>query len=169
MTEKPAEIKVELNGPRSRAPAAKAGFPGGQMLAYSGYPPPMPYGYPYPSPFGPPLPLMHQLPTGVHMGGVTVSTEADESDFDYPSIAEWLNHCDRHPKRSSYKLGRYADVFEKEGFMSLDQLIGPRITIENLAGWLSLGKGTTDLIIRYAEQDVLLVKNRKFQLFSQAT
>ena len=53
--------------------------------------------------------------------------------------------------------------------MSLDQLIGPGITIENLAGWLSLGKGTTDLIIRYAEQDVLLVKNRKFQLFSQAT
>ncbi|KIL55015.1 hypothetical protein M378DRAFT_18321, partial [Amanita muscaria Koide BX008] len=64
LTEKPAEIKVQLNGPRTRAPAAKA-TAGLGMLAYSGYPPPMPfpYGYspyPYPTPPGPPMP---QLPT----------------------------------------------------------------------------------------------------------
>ena len=57
-----------------------------------------------------------------------------DSDLEYPSISDWLNHCDRHPKRSSYKLSQYANAFHKEGFVSLDQLVGPRITIEGLAG-----------------------------------
>ena len=174
MTEKPAEIKAHLNGPRSRAPAAKAGLPvGGQMLAYGGgYPPPMPYGYP-PYPYGPPpLPMPPiQPPAAIHtsLPGEVMTMVETNSDLEYPSISNWLNHCDQHPKRSSYKLSQYINAFDKEGFVSLDQLAGPHISIEGLAGWLNLGKGTTDLIIRYAEHDVLLIKNRKFQLQGRAT
>ena len=143
------------------------------MLAYGGgYPPPMPYGYP-PYPYGPPpLPMPPiQPPTAVHtsLPGEVMTMVETNSDLEYPSISNWLNHCDQHPKRSSYKLSQYINAFDKEGFVSLDQLTGPRISIEGLAGWLNLGKGTTDLIIRYAEHDVLLIKNRKFQLQGGAT
>ena len=170
LTEKPAEIKVHLNGPRSRAPATKAAQAlggmglGAQMLAFGslGYPP-MPYGYP-PYPF--PMPQQHPNTMGP-LGQITPAAVeiSAESNIEYPSISEWLSYCDRHPRCSSSRLSQYADAFSNEGFVFIDQLVGPRITIENLAGWLSIGKGTSDLVIRYAEQDVQLVKAGKFQLF----
>ncbi|KIL54687.1 hypothetical protein M378DRAFT_18653 [Amanita muscaria Koide BX008] len=165
LTEKPAEIKVHLNGPRSRAPATKAAQalggmgPGAQLLAFGGLGyPSMPYGYP-PYPF--PMPQQH--PNQIMPAVVEINAELD---IEYPSISEWLSYCDRHPRRSSSRLSQYADAFNNEGFVFIDQLVGPRITIENLAGWLSIGKGTSDLVIRYAEQDVQLVKAGKFQLFA---
>ncbi|KIL67256.1 hypothetical protein M378DRAFT_9504 [Amanita muscaria Koide BX008] len=163
LTEKPAEIKVQLNGPRTRAPAAKAAasLGGNPMLAYGGYAPPMPMPYGY-SPYLYPTPPMPQPPT-VQAEGITTGAVEAES-YEYPSIVEWLNHCDQHPQRCNRNLGRYAPAFDDEGFVSIDQLVGPRISIEKLAEWLKLGRGTADLIIRYAEQDILLIKASKFHL-----
>ena len=170
LTEKPAKIKVHLNRPCSRAPVAKAAQmqggmgPGPQILAFSGlgYPPMQPYGYlPYPcQPF--PTPQQPLNPVGP-LGEITTA-ETSELNIKYPSISEWLEYCDRHPRHSSSRLGRYANAFDNEGFVYIDQLVGPRIIIESLAGWLSIGKGTADLVIRYAEQDIQLVKAGKFQL-----
>jgi hypothetical protein len=47
---------------------------------------------------------------------------------------------------------------------SLQLKLSRTLSIRSLAGWLSIGKGTADLIIRYAEQDIQLVKAGKFQL-----
>ncbi|KIL67250.1 hypothetical protein M378DRAFT_9499 [Amanita muscaria Koide BX008] len=99
---------------------------------------------------------MPQPPT-VQAEGITTGAVEAES-YEYPSIVEWLNHCDQHPQRCNRNLGRYAPAFDDEGFVSIDQLVGPRISIEKLAEWLKLGRGTADLIIRYAEQDILLIK-----------
>jgi len=38
------------------------------------------------------------------------------------------------------------------------------MTVENLSGWLSIGKGTADYIIQYADEDMVLVRNGKFTM-----
>jgi len=48
--------------------------------------------------------------------------------------------------------------FDKEGFRRLNQLTGDRITVEKLSEWLGIGKGTADLILRYAEEDITAIQ-----------
>ena len=38
------------------------------------------------------------------------------------------------------------------------------MSVENLSNWLEIGKGTADLIIQYAEEDMVLVRNGKFMM-----
>ena len=38
------------------------------------------------------------------------------------------------------------------------------MTIKKLADWLSIGVGTADLLIQYAEEDVALVKKGLFSM-----
>ena len=38
------------------------------------------------------------------------------------------------------------------------------MTVENLSNWLEIGKGTADLIIHYAEEDMVLVRDGKFTM-----
>ena len=38
------------------------------------------------------------------------------------------------------------------------------MSVENLSNWLEIGKGTADLIIQYAEEDMVLVSNGKFMM-----
>jgi endonuclease III-like uncharacterized protein len=38
------------------------------------------------------------------------------------------------------------------------------MTVENLSNWLGIGKGTADLIIQYAEEDMALVRDGKFTM-----
>jgi hypothetical protein len=38
------------------------------------------------------------------------------------------------------------------------------MSVENFSNWLEIGKGTADLIIRYAEEDMVLVSNGKFTM-----
>ena len=49
-----------------------------------------------------------------------------------------------------------------QGYQTIDQLTGPQMSVENLLNWLEIGKGTADLIIQYAEEDMVLVSNGKF-------
>ena len=78
----------------------------------------------------------------------------------YPNITDWLNHCDCHPDRAGEDFKAHIIAFERHGFQCMNQLIGPQMTIEKLADWLSIGVGTADLLIQYAEEDVVLVKKR---------
>ena len=168
MTEIPPEIGVQRNGPRARAPASKLANQTWPYANAGGYPAPMYMQYPYPLPGLPQQPMPPTASMNQPQGNATPVAEP-EPEYEYPSISQWLCHCDKHPRRQSYQLGRHAAAFEREGFACLDQLVGSRITISDLSEWLQIGRGTADLIIRCAEQDVLLVKNRKFELLGEAT
>jgi hypothetical protein len=76
----------------------------------------------------------------------------------YPMIAEWLVFCDNHPQRSGEDFGSLMPKFDEEGFRCLHQLTGDRITIEKLSDWLGIGKGTADLILGYAEEDIAAIR-----------
>ena len=78
---------------------------------------------------------------------------------EYPTIAAWLAYCDKHPGRSGEDLSELLPNFQKEGFRHIHQLTGDRITVEKLAEWVGIGRGTADLLIRYADiRKCLLVK-----------
>lgn len=79
-------------------------------------------------------------------------------------IADWLALCDDHPQRSGGNLSRLWTKFKDEGFRDLNQLTGERITIENLSKWIGIGKGTADLILRYAEEDTAAIRAGVFQM-----
>ena len=38
------------------------------------------------------------------------------------------------------------------------------MSVKNLLNWLEIGKGTADLIIQYAKEDMVLVSNGKFTM-----
>jgi len=38
------------------------------------------------------------------------------------------------------------------------------MSVENLSNWIEIGKGTADLIIQYAEEDMALVRDGKFTM-----
>jgi hypothetical protein len=80
----------------------------------------------------------------------------------YPLITQWLKYCDSHPTRCGEDLGDHADKFSKEGYCHINQLTGDHISVEKLSYWLGIGKGTADLLIQYAEEDVELVKASTF-------
>jgi hypothetical protein len=46
----------------------------------------------------------------------------------------------------------------------LHQLTGDHITVEKLSEWLGIRKGTADLILRYAEEDILAIHGGVFQM-----
>ncbi|KAF8343243.1 hypothetical protein F5887DRAFT_1075992 [Amanita rubescens] len=173
LTNIPAEIGVHRNGSRSRAPASKLGNQTWPPYANAGgYPAPMYMQYPYPLPGLPhqPIPPSTAYVNQPQANAMPAVAETEPDSYEYPPIPQWLCHCDRHPRRQNYKLGRYAPAFDREGFVCLDQLVGSQITISDLSDWLQIGRGTADLIIRCAEQDVLLIKNHKFELLgSEAT
>lgn len=90
--------------------------------------------------------------------------DVETADLDYPLITEWLAYCDQHAHQGGRDLSRYAAAFDDEGFLTVDQLVGPRVNIEKLSEWLRIGKGTADLILRYAEMVVNFVKAGKLNL-----
>jgi hypothetical protein len=82
----------------------------------------------------------------------------------YPEISKWLHYCDTHPHRSGTNLSRHAWRFKQEGYLRIQQLATDRISVEKLSEWLGIGKGTADLIIQYAQEDVQLVRAGKLDL-----
>ena len=51
-----------------------------------------------------------------------------------------------------------------QGFRTIDQLTGTRMLVNNLSNWLEIGRGTADLIIQYAEEDMALVSDGNFTM-----
>ena len=82
----------------------------------------------------------------------------------YPDISEWLVHCNNHPQRSGENFSNLVPTFDHEGFQRLQQLTEDWISIKKLSAWLSIGKGTADLIIRYAEEDIMAIHAGTFQI-----
>ena len=55
-------------------------------------------------------------------------------------------------------------MFNVEGYRFIHQLTGPHTLVEKLSAWLNIGKGTADLLIWYAEEDVALIKAGTFTM-----
>jgi hypothetical protein len=83
---------------------------------------------------------------------------------EYPKIADWLGYCDAHPDRHREGFGAHRLKFDQEGYHCINQLAGNCITVEKLSEWLGIGKGTADLLIQYAEEDMELVKGGTFSM-----
>jgi hypothetical protein len=125
-----------------------------------------PYGF-YPSVFPPahtwypqPAPpnLNPAIPAGIHPPPPILPKT------DVPKIRAWLDYCDRHPERQGEDFGAHGDRFDEEGYRRISQLTGERISVEKLSKWLGIGKGTADLLIQYAEEDMELVKAGTFSM-----
>ena len=84
--------------------------------------------------------------------------------FRGPRIPTWLQYCDRHPGRDGEIFFALAEKFDGQGYRTIDQLTGDRMSIENLSNWLEIGKGTADLIIHYAEEDMAMVRDGNFTM-----
>lgn len=81
-----------------------------------------------------------------------------------PRISPWLQYCDRLVGRDGEDFFALMDKFDEQGFRTIDQLTSSRISIEKLSDWLKIGKGTADLIIQYAEEDMALVRDGNFTM-----
>lgn len=161
---KPAEVSIYQNGPRTRTPGAmQNALTHGQPAAPMAMTASFPYGY-YPPPF-PPMPPWYPQPPNpaLPMAVQPIPTQpAPGAKIDYPKIPAWLKHCDNHPDRGDERFFMHAWKFEQEGYRRINQLTGERTTVEKLSQWLDIGKGTADLLIQYAEEDVALVKAGTF-------
>lgn len=166
---KPLQVNVYGNAPRG--PASK-GQQNTQMPAQPVQPPmAMPYGvYPppqayFPGPYQQWFPGFHApSPTGMpsYPG---LPTPPVQNHIEVPKISDWLRYCDKHPGRWGDNLFALAGYkLEQEGYRRIDQLTRDHISVENLSSWLSIGKGTADLIIRYADEDMILVKVGQFSM-----
>jgi hypothetical protein len=82
----------------------------------------------------------------------------------YPEISAWLEYCNTHPDRHGEFFAAHAPKFDFEGYRRIHQLTGDRISVEKLSDWLGIGKGTADLLIQYAKEDVDLVRAGKFTM-----
>jgi hypothetical protein len=51
----------------------------------------------------------------------------------------------------------------------LHQLTEAHITVKKLSEWLSIGKETADLILRYTEEDILAICKGAFQMLFSAS
>lgn len=81
-----------------------------------------------------------------------------------PYIRTWLEYCDSHPDRRGENFSAHAGKFDQQGYRRINQLTGDRMSVEKLSDWLSIGKGTADLLIQYAEEDMGLVNAGTFSM-----
>lgn len=160
---KPLELNLYQNGPRTRTPAqnvpAQPPLPSMPFM-YNYYPSPYPTApgwYPQPPPHAPNLMPAPNQALPVHQGPPAPKVE-------YPKIADWLKYCDLHPDRRGEDFSVHQLKFDQEGYRRINQLVGNRMTVEKLSEWLGIGKGTADLLIQYAEEDMELVRGGTFSM-----
>jgi len=112
--------------------------------------------------YNPQFPLLH--PHQYMIPPMTSVPPTQPQAVEYPMIADWLALCDLHPQRSSENFSCLGTKFDQEGFQHLHQLTGEHITVEKLSEWLDIGKGTADLLLRYAEEDTAAIHAGAFQM-----
>lgn len=135
-------------------------------MPYGAYPPPPPFPY-----FG--FPNLMQW-SGAGPAGLppqvpvpqpnTTAQSAPQKYIRGPRILPWLQYCDRFPGREGENFSALAGQFDKEGYRTIDQLTGSRMSVENLSNWFGIGKGVADRIIQYAEEDMTLVIDGNFTM-----
>jgi len=162
--EKPIQLNLLGNLPRGHHGSSANSITHAQPalpMPYGFYPPPNPFfanpmqwpGPGFPQPHGPQgygAPQANPIPPLRHVRG--------------PRISEWLQFCDRVPGRDGEIFFGLADRFDHQGYRTIDQLTGSRVSVGNLSNWLEIGKGTADLLIQYAEEDMALVRNGGFTM-----
>ena len=154
-------VHIPAKGQNSGAPMYGLGqllqqamaFPGS---SYSFYPPPYPMPHAWYSQPGPPPPNMDPRPPGIHPG-------SHPQRVLVPKISPWLEYCDRHPDRQGENFIVHAGTFDEEGYRRINQL-SDRMSVEELSKLLAVGKGTADLLIQYAKEDMELVKVGTFSM-----
>ena len=100
-----------------------------------------------------------------HAPEATQTTTAD-NDLLYPDVADWIQYCDRHPKRLKARLGDLGVVLAREGFDSLDQLGKKHVADSDLARSLGIGLGRAARITTFAEEDIALLRAGQFDMNS---
>ena len=162
----PLQVAVRRNGARNQAggrPNPYGQIPGmlGQpMLPYSFYPSPNMYFPMHQPPWTSGIPV---LPSGFPPTARPAPQYPEViKPTQLPAIAEWLRWCDHQPDREGAKLESLAWKFEQEGYRLIDQLT--RMSVGELSSWLTIGKGTADLLIKYASDDMELVCNGTFKM-----
>jgi hypothetical protein len=128
-----------------------------------------PYGY-YAPPSGypaapgwytqPPLPNVNLMPAPPQVQPVAAPAPALNVTVQCPKITDWLKYCDEHPDWRGEDFSEHPGQpkFDREGFCRINQLTGSRISVKKLSEWLGIGKGTADLLIQYAEEDMERMK-----------
>jgi hypothetical protein len=131
---------------------------------------PMPYGF-YPSPhmYFPNLmqqqwPSFPQPPSSQAYGVPQPNPTLPPRPVKGPCISEWLWYCDCVPGCDGEAFFSLAHKFDEQGYQTIDQLIGSWMSVENLSSWLHIGRGTVDLIIQYAKEDMAFVREGKFTM-----
>ena len=174
---KPGEINLYASGPRVHKPGQNQNngmsmYGPGQPQQPMAFPAPGPYGF-YPSLYHPahawysqlpPLNLNPALQAGIHMDNPRQPIGPIPTKSEVPNIRPWLKYCDKHPERRGENFIVHAGKFDEEGYHRINQLTGDRISVEKLSSWLSIGKGTADLLIQYAVEDMELVKAGAFSM-----
>jgi len=166
VNEKPRELNVMSTA--ARCPLGGANHNNTRMQDAQPLPMTMPYPY-YPSPhMYYPMPQQQWAPQPVPPGSHPFASQQNLTmpprSVRGPAISAWLQYCDRHPTHQGENFAFLAAKFDEQGYRTIDQLTGSRMTVENLSGWLSIGKGTADYIIQYADEDMVLVRNGKFTM-----
>ena len=141
-----------------------AGGPANPYFPYSNALPHPPLWYGQVPIYNPPLPGPPSLLHPQQYIVPPMTSVPQMQPVNYPMITEWLTFCDNHPQRSGEDFGSLVPKFDKEGFRRLHQLTGDRITVEKLSDWLGIGKGTADLILGYAEEDVAAIRAGTLQI-----
>jgi hypothetical protein len=166
--EKPRQLNLLNNVPRRQGSSVNSSTQSQTQAAF-----PMPYGfYPAPNPFfanpvqwpGAGFPQLPGQGGPLAQANPTALPTAPPRQVRGPNILEWLQYCDHVPGRGEFFYYGLAAKFTREGYHTIDQLTGSRMTVENLSNWLEIGKGTADLIIQYAEEDMALVRDGNFKM-----
>ena len=165
--EKPTQLNLLNNAPRRHGSSSTNSTTQPQPvfpMPYGYYPPPHSYFPSFPNPMqwaatGVPQPPGAQA-YGVPQPNPTVPLRQVRG----PQISTWLQYCDRVPGRYGENFSALTGKFNNQGYRTIDQLVPSRMSVENLSNWLEIGKGTADLIIRYAEEDMAFVRDGNFTM-----
>src|SRR5882762_5507915 len=139
-------------------------------MPYGAYPPPYPYfgnfGFPNPMQWSGagPAGLQPQAPVPQPNPPALSAPSVPQKYIRGPLIPPWLQYCDRVPGREGDNFSALAGKFDNEGYRTIDQLTGSRMSVENLSAWFGIGKGVADRIIQYAEEDMALVGDGNFTM-----
>jgi hypothetical protein len=93
--------------------------------------------------------------SGVKSANYSAPSEAiraADAQLEFPDSHDWVEYCDRVPRRSRANLGQYGDKLIEEGFLEIIQLT--RVSPRDLAASLGIGLGLAELITTYAQEDV---------------
>jgi hypothetical protein len=87
-----------------------------------------------------------------------VAQDVNVKVVEFPLITDWLKYCDQHPECRGQKLSALLGKLKQDGYRHIHHITSARTSAEKLSGWLGIGRGTADMLIQYADEDVALVR-----------